>query len=104
MGNVLPIVIIVIASLLIMFILLMLTIWEKIIELKLKRKFGWKQYAFLIQWIIGLSIVIAAALIAFDADIWGEGTLRFAKIIGAIGLCLIISSFLRFLPHDRLLP
>jgi hypothetical protein len=41
--------IIVIVLLLIVLDLLMLTLWKKRVEHKVKRKFGWKQYVFLIQ-------------------------------------------------------
>jgi predicted membrane channel-forming protein YqfA (hemolysin III family) len=104
MMDVLLFIIIVIASALIVLVLLMLTLWRKKIEHKLKRKFVRNDYAFFIQLIIGITTVLAAVLIAFDGDIWGESTLGIARFIGACGLCLIISSFFRYIPHNRILP
>ena len=102
MNALLLIAIIVIVLLLIVWDLLMLTLLKRRIEYKLKRKFGWKEYAFLIQWLIGLVIVLSAAIFVFDGDILGKKTTGIAWFIGSGGLCLIVSSFFRFLPHHIL--
>jgi hypothetical protein len=78
MNSLLPIVITTIVLILIVLDLLVLTLWRKRVEYKLKRRLGWKEHVLFIQMLIGLVIVLTAALFVFDGNIMGEKTLGFA--------------------------
>ena len=106
MDYLLLIAIITISIILIVVMLITIRYWSKQnkVESKLEEKYKWgktfsrKMKASLIQLIIGLVIVLLAAVLMFDGHILGEKTIQIAKIIGSIGLGLILTCFIRYLP------
>lgn len=102
MRDVLPIVIIVIAVLLVLVVLITLKVWRKqkggFWRDLISPGWNWNMKAFLVQWIIGLTIALIGALLMFDGDILGEKTIGNAWLVGSIGLAIALSSFLRLLP------
>ena len=100
MGNGVPIVIIVIGVLLVFIALL---VWRRQEELReyLNSIHPNRKKAFFAQWITGLILALLGAFFIFDGDILGENTSGISTIIGIVGICLIASSNIHFLPLRR---
>ena len=96
MSESVPIVIIAIGVLLVVIALL---VWKALKEVKLETIN--KKKAFFAQWIIGIVIVLLAAIFMFDGDILGENTSGISTIIGIVGICLIATSNIHLLPLRR---
>jgi hypothetical protein len=56
-----------------------------------------RKKAFFTQWIIGLVIVVVAAVFMFDGDILGENTSGISRVMGIVGICLIATSSVNLL-------
>jgi Na+/proline symporter len=100
MVNGVPIVIIVIGVLLVAIVLL---VWRRQKEVReyLNSLHPIKKKAFFAQWITGLILALLGAFFIFDGDILGENTSGISTIIGIVGICLIASSNIYFLPLRR---
>jgi purine-cytosine permease-like protein len=70
-------------------------------EEKLEGTSNKRKRAFYAQWIIGLAIAVAAAILMIDGDILGENTAGIATVIGIVGISLIATSNVQLLPLRR---
>ena len=100
MGNGVPIVIIVIGVLLVVIALLVWRRQKEVLEF-INRLHPNKKKAFFAQWIVGLMLALIGAFFMFDGDILGENTSGISTIIGIVGICLISTSSIHFLPLRR---
>lgn len=98
MANSIPIVIIVIGVVLVIVALL---VWRRAKEGKLEGISNKQKKAFFAQWIIGIVLVLIAAIFMFDGDILGENTTGISTVLGIIGICLIATSNVNLLPLKR---
>jgi len=98
MVNGIPIVIIVIGVIL---VVLALLVWRRRKEVKLEGISNKRKKAFFVQWIIGLTIALIAAIFMFDGDILGENTSGISTVMGIVGICLIATSNVNLLPLRR---
>ena len=100
MVNSVPIVIIVIG---VLFVVIALLVWRRYKEVLeyINSLHPNKNKAFFAQWIIGIILVLIGAFFMFDGDILGENTSGISTIIGIVGICLIATSNIYFLPLRR---
>ena len=68
---------------------------------KLKRPIVRNKKSFFPLFIIGLVLALAGAFFMFDGDILGENTSGISTVIGIVGICLIATSNIHFLPLRR---
>ena len=101
MSKSFPIVIILLIGILVVVALIALYAWRKQKEGKLEQPIIRNKKAFLIQWIIGLVVSLTGAFFMFDGDILGENTSGISTVIGIVGICLIATSNIHFLPLRR---
>ena len=100
MVNGVPIVIIVIGVLLVVIALLVWRRQKEVLEY-INSLHPNKKKAFFAQWIIGLILALIGAFFMFDGDILGENTSGISTVIGIVGICLIATSNIYFLPLRR---
>jgi uncharacterized membrane protein YesL len=100
MGNGVPIVIIVIGVLLVVIALLVWRRQKEVLEY-INSLHTNKKKAFFAQWIVGLILALIGAFFMFDGDILGENTSGISTVIGIVGICLIATSNIHFLPLRR---
>ena len=100
MVNSVPIVIIVIGVLLVVIALLVWRRQKEVLEY-INNLHPNKKKAFFAQWIIGLILALIGAFFMFDGDILGENTSGISTVIGIVGICLIATSNIHFLPLRR---
>ena len=100
MGNGVPIVIIVIGVLLVVIALLVWRRQKEVLEY-INSLHPNKKKAFFTQWIVGLILALIGAFFMFDGDILGENTSGISTVIGIVGICLIATSNIHFLPLRR---
>jgi Na+/proline symporter len=100
MGNGVPIVIIVIGVLLVVIALLVWRRQKEVLEY-INSLHTNKKEAFFAQWIVGLILALIGAFFMFDGDILGENTSGISTVIGIVGICLIATSNIHFLPLRR---
>jgi Na+/H+ antiporter NhaD/arsenite permease-like protein len=104
MSESLPIIIIVIAGILVVFVVFVLVAlrsWTKQKEGKLGQPIIKNKKAFFAPLIMGLMLALTAAFFMFDGDILGENTTGIATVIGIVGICLIATSNVTLLGRKR---
>jgi hypothetical protein len=62
---------------------------------------GNKKRAFFAQWLAGIVVALAAAILMFDGHILGENTAGVSTVIGIVGIALIATSNINLLPAKR---
>ncbi len=92
MGAGITIVIITIVAILFVAIALALLIWRQQKERKSEIFNAMKRKPFLVQLSAGIIISLLGGFFMFDGDILGENTIGIARIMGYVGLGLIIAS------------
>ena len=60
-----------------------------------------RKKAFFAQWIVGVVIVLTAAIFMIDGDILGENTSGISTVMGIVGIGLIATSNVQLLPFNR---
>lgn len=88
----LPIIFIVLVATLVVAIVLAVVFWRRQKEGKSEILNAMKRKPFLVQLSAGIIISLLGGFFMFDGDILGENTIGIARIMGIVGLVLIVVS------------